>query len=419
MDTALLSDPRVVALHDALGLIIGDRPAAVSPELVDTVTAWDQVVLSLPLFESLSPEEAVYALVGVERLRRRVDAAVVVLSQSLRAGRDTVAALSRATNMSNREAKQYVRVARQRDVVPEIVEELANGGLSLEHASALASTDADTARSLIPHATNERVDEFRVRVRKADVDKAGGNRRARQVAERSVRFGATDEGSLRATIVLPETEGVEFRNTLEHLCDAAYRQQYPERASALGGHQVPPKDQRLADALVAWMRGQQSGSGRPAVVVVVDGESLECTRLPNDPIDRAEAAGLLGRAQLCALIRDRTTHETIQFGRNRRLASPLQKLLLAVRFGYCAIDGCYEPALGADSDHIIPFARGGLTDDAAMQPLCHRHHPEKTETEQHGHDAHNRNGEHNKHGEHNRHGPPGAHAPPRRGRARR
>jgi hypothetical protein len=355
----------------------------VPAELTQAVAAWDDVSLSIGLFESLTPEQASFALASADRLRRRVDAAIVVLTQSLRAGRDTVAAVSRATHMSNSAAKHYARVARQRDAVPEIVDELAAGSLSLEHASALAATDSDTARSLIPHARNERVDEFRIRVRKADVEKAGADRRARQLAERSVRFGTTDEGSMRATIVLPEAEGVEFRNSLDQLCDALYREQYPERAATVGGHHAPPKDQRIADALVAWIRGQISGPGRPAVVVVVDGATLECTRLPNDPIDRAEAAGLMDRAQLYALIRDKTTNETIRFGRNRRLASPLQKLLLAVRFGYCAIDGCYEPAMGADADHIIPFARGGLTNDAAMQPLCSLHHTHKTETEQH------------------------------------
>jgi hypothetical protein len=403
MDSALLPDPRLVALHHALGLINPQQPPVdrdIPPELSDLISAWDSVALPIGVLESLTAEEAAHALASADRLRRRVDAAIVVLSQSLRAGRDTVAALSRTTNMSNNAAKHYARVARQRDVVPEIVDELAAGGLSLEHASALACTDADTARSLIPHATKERVDEFRARIGKTEVDRAGNDRRARQLAERSVRFGVTDEGSLRATIVLPEAEGVEFRNTLNQLCDTAYRQQYPDRAATLGGHHTPPKHQRLADTLVAWMRGQQTGSGRPAVVVVVDAETLDCTRLPNDPIDRTEAAELTGRAQLYALIRDRTTHETIRFGRNRRLASPLQKLLLAVRYRYCAIDGCYEPASESDSDHIIPYAQGGLTNDTTMQPLCHKHHANKTETEQHGHS------------------PPSTHTPPHNRRCR-
>jgi hypothetical protein len=404
VEVALFSDPRAVALHDALGLIEAGTPSGVSElrgelpvELLDAVAGWDAVLLPIGWFETLSPEQARYALVAVDRLRRRADAAIVVLSQALRAGRDTVASLSRATHMSNSTARQYSRVARQREQVPEIVEQLADGALSLEHASALASTDAETARSLVEHATNERVDDFVARVRKADVEKAGAKRRERQLAERGVRFSTTAEGSVKATIVLPDAEGVEFRSTLEQLADTAYRQKYPERARKLGGHEAPPLDKRLADALVAWMRGQLTGPGRPAVVVTVNAETLECTRLPNDTIPPEEAAELLQRAQVYGLIRDHTTNETIRFGRNRRLATPLQKLLLAVRYGYCFVDGCYEPAMRSDADHIKPFSHGGLTNDEHLQPGCHQHHQDKTEQE---------------HGEHR------AHAPPTRNRTR-
>jgi hypothetical protein len=390
MDTAYsplhaLGDALDAALGVAAGAPFGDPVGVpgteVSAELTAAISTWDSAMLSLPWLESLTPQQALYAIGEVDRLRRRVDAAIVVLSQALAAGRDTVAALSRATHMSNSGARQYARVARQRETVPEIVDRLAVGDLSLEHATALASLDAETARTLIDHATTERVDDFRARVKAAQIDKAGDGRRERQVAERSVRFGTTPEGSIKATIVLPEADGTEFRNTLDQLCDIAYKQDHPDRASTVGGHDVAPREQRLADAFVAWMRNKLSGPGQPAVVVVVDADTLECTRLPNDPVSTEETATLLQRAKLYALIRDRTTHETIAFGRNRRLATPLQKLLLTIRYGYCCVDGCYEPARRCDADHIIPFARGGLTNDNDMQPLCHKHHQDKTDHE--------------------------------------
>jgi hypothetical protein len=243
---------------------------------------------------------------------------------------------------------------------------------------------------LVDHATTERVDDFRARVKAALIDKAGDGRHERQAAERSVRFTTTAEGSVKATIVLPEADGTEFRNTLDQLCDIAYKQDHPDRASTVGGHDVAPREQRLADAFVAWMRNKLSGPGQPAVVVVVDAETLECTRVPNDPVSSEETATLLQRAKLYALIRDRTTHETIAFGRNRRLATPLQKLLLTVRYGYCAVEGCYEPAQRCDADHIIAFARGGLTNDTDLQPLCRKHHQDKTDHENTVSDKHSR-----------------------------
>jgi hypothetical protein len=118
------------ALGDALDAALGVSPSdarvevsgELSSELTAAVASWDSVMLSLPLLESLTPQQALYALGEVDRLRRRVDAAIVVLSKALGAGRDTVAALSRATHMSNSEARQYTRVARQRETVPEIVD---------------------------------------------------------------------------------------------------------------------------------------------------------------------------------------------------------------------------------------------------------------------------------------------------------
>jgi hypothetical protein len=113
------------ALDAALGVSPSDARVEVSGELVAAVAGWDSVMLSLPLLDSLTPQQALYAIGEVDRLRCRVDAAIVVLSQALGAGRDTVAALSRATHMSNSEARQYARVARQRETVPEIVDRLA------------------------------------------------------------------------------------------------------------------------------------------------------------------------------------------------------------------------------------------------------------------------------------------------------
>jgi hypothetical protein len=376
-----LGDALNAALGISPGVPSGEAPVVMSGDLIAAISTWDSMTLSLPMLESLTPQQALYAIGEVDRLRRRVDAAIVVLSQALGAGRDTVAALSRATHMSNSEARQYTRVARQRETVPEIVDRLADGDLSLEHATALASLDAETAKALVDHATTERVDDFRARVKAAQIDKAGDGRRERQAAERSVRFTTTAEGSVKATIVLPEADGTEFRNTLDQLCDIAYKQDHPDRAQTAGGHDVAPREQRLADAFVAWMRNKLSGPGQPAVVVVVDADTLECTRLPNDPVTPDETATLLQRAKLYALIRDRTTHETIAFGRNRRLATPLQKLLLTVRFGYCCVEGCYEPAQRCDADHIVPFSRGGLTNDTDMQPLCRKHHQDKTDHE--------------------------------------
>ena len=70
------------------------------------------------------------------------------------------------------------------------------------------------------------------------------------------------------------------------------------------------------------------------------------------------------------------------FGRSRRLASPLQKLALALRDGgFCVKPGCSTPWHRCDADHIIEWDDGGLTDIENLRHLCRTDcHPHRHET---------------------------------------
>ncbi|MBE3589998.1 MAG: HNH endonuclease [Firmicutes bacterium] len=48
----------------------------------------------------------------------------------------------------------------------------------------------------------------------------------------------------------------------------------------------------------------------------------------------------------------------------------------------CAVEGRVTPA--TDVDHIVPRSRGGTDVLDNLQPLCHRHHSEKTAREDGG-----------------------------------
>ncbi len=189
-------------------------------------------------------------------------------------------------------------------------------------------------------------------------------------------------GAGRRTGDLPTLEGEQVKSTLNAACDAAWRAAHPERAETLGAHDDEPREQRLADALVAVMNGTATGgSTRTAMVVTMQAETLECKILGVGPIPTEDALTLVDdpRTDIYAAVQA-TDGGIMKFGRSRRLASPLQKLALALRDGgFCTKPGCCAPWHRCDADHIVEWDDGGATDIENLRHLCgcdchpHRH----------------------------------------------
>jgi hypothetical protein len=113
---------------------------------------------------------------------------------------------------------------------------------------------------------------------------------------------------------------------------------------------------------------------RPAVIVVVDLATLSAELVPGTPISQSEAAKLVAQAEVIAAVRDSLNPIRVNFGRSKRFATAMQRLLLAATFHQCAIDGCDRSALRAHAHHTTEFAEGGATDLADLLPLCEPHH---------------------------------------------
>ncbi len=64
----------------------------------------------------------------------------------------------------------------------------------------------------------------------------------------------------------------------------------------------------------------------------------------------------------------------LRYGRSRRLASPAQRIALAVRDGGCIFPGCDRPPGWCDAHHQPGWKHGGTTNTDAMALLCRRHH---------------------------------------------
>lgn len=69
-----------------------------------------------------------------------------------------------------------------------------------------------------------------------------------------------------------------------------------------------------------------------------------------------------------------TRGEVLDLGRARRLASPAQCRILALRDRGCAHPGCHRPPKHCQAHHVIEWADGGETDIDNLVLLCDFHH---------------------------------------------
>jgi Domain of unknown function (DUF222) len=338
------------------------------------VAQWDQVRFDCSVVADCTPQEASDGLVVLEGVRRSLDAATAVLAGRLNAGRDTRAKLVRKTGMSSKQANEIVEVVKVFGSLPGSEELLSAGKVSVAQLRPLAHINTELAASVLPDAEGMGADQFVTFVKKRNAKLNAKSLTEEQEASRSVTFFETKNGCVGARIVLPPADGTELRETLNQLCDAHYRKDHPERATEVGGHDVEPRERRLADTFRVWMRDRNVGAGRPAVIVTVDAETLDAKIVPNQPISLSTAAELAARGDLYAAIRKGTQRAQLVFGRNRRLASPLQRLALMCIQHTCVWEGCNESATRCEVDHQTDFDAGGHTDIRNLRFLCPKHH---------------------------------------------
>lgn len=100
------------------------------------------------------------------------------------------------------------------------------------------------------------------------------------------------------------------------------------------------------------------------------------------PITAQAARELAANAVWRRIITDPVTGAVLDVGRTRyRPPAPLAEHIL-IRDITCVWPGCDRPASGAgvDIDHILDWARGGVTADHNLGTFCERHHVDKHQT---------------------------------------
>jgi hypothetical protein len=315
-------------------------------------------------------------LAALERLTRSIAATKTVLVGRLAAGRDTTATIVRETGMSRRSARELRGAAKVVADQPDALGLLASGQVSVEHLAHLSHVSSDSIKDLLSESINMCADDYKKSVDRHRVRRESKTLDEEQRNSRSVKFFTKPNGCVGATIVLPPVEGTQFKTVLQDLFDQAWRVKHPERAEVLSGHDDEPFDRRLADAFVGFMRGGRV-TGKPSVVVVIDAETLDAHVVPDQPITTRQALEAMARAEMYSAIKS-TKPAQLVFGRNRRVATQIQKLAMLLYGETCAAPGCSVSALQSDAHHVHWFEHGGGTDIDNLKFFCRGeqgHHP--------------------------------------------
>jgi hypothetical protein len=398
-----------------------------------SLDTWKAVSLPRVIDSEWDPETALAALSELKRLRGEFEAAVAVLVGivSVRARRDTRATVVRELGVSQGEASKILRTAKVVSALHGVAEGIAAGEYSADHVQRVAKVpESEDAAELLAVASTMSPDDFGKRVDKFLIDNVGCKRKARQQAERSVKFFETENGSVGMRAVLPETAGKLLRKNLDAIMNDQYREKYPERANVAGEREIDSLGQRLADALIEAVNGdgrsdlaedstdsedaanesllrllpdegarisklkrkknqkKYRARGRTAVIVTISLEHLEAQILGSGSIECDDAFDLIGQARTDVYFYvHEATGAPLKFGRSRRLATEMQKLAMAVREnGVCSWCSCATTWDQCEADHVPAFYPEnpgdplGQTDVDKMNLKCQCHHKHRHET---------------------------------------
>ncbi len=345
------------------------------------------------------------ALRLVRGLVERVDALVTARAESIgRAGGPVDGRLFQREHgdRSDRGARRAVARAQVLEDVPALAAAVADGGIGVAHADAVAravgqldaAVRADVLGSgawLAAEARRSSPEQLERAVRREAArlgePETAAARLARQREESSVSRWVEPEGLHHLHATLDPERGARVFAVLDAAVERAFRRAHPgsvQRAPTGGVGQ-----QRLAaSALVEALTGIGSGSGGgggPAgseLVVLVDEASLRagieqlggiCETASGVPLPVATARKLLCEAEVFPVVLGADGH-VLDHGRGRRLASREQRRALRAMHRTCVWPGCTVTFDRCHVHHLTEYRHGGRTDLAELVPVCSEHH---------------------------------------------
>ena len=293
--------------------------------------------------------------------------------------------------LTQRTARDHVRVARSLAQRPLVRSALARGELSYSKVRALsrASATEDEAGLLELARTSSAGQLERVVRGLRSAPSAGVDAAQHAHARRFVDWWWEPDGALSIRARLPAEDGSAFIEMIETAA-AALHPPAPDAHQALAAEapppsglplQRPPLGARRADALAEVAR---SGSPRTQVVLHVDEAALACTAsvaaeragetcaIEDGPAIPSETA----RRLVCdasLVIAGHARDGAVGYGRTRRVVPPPLRTVLDRRDGHCRFPGC-ERRHDLHAHHIRHWAHGGATNADNLVLLCRFHH---------------------------------------------
>ena len=296
--------------------------------------------------------------------------------------------LREAGRMSTRAANTVAKTAAGLAEMPKLAESLADGKISVEHATVAVGAAAKTSAGQVEDQLSKlaevsSVDVFAEQSRRwvnRNQPDDGAELYQQQRRNRLFKHWINEEGMGVLLAELDPTSYQQVRKAINVECDRLWRDD--------GGRDGTPDDvrtppQRMADAFVALLTdpGRRGpGSARMQLIAVADIERLRA----DDPTGVAEIVGgealpqtvlerLMCTAAVTGVVFD-GTGQPIWVGRTHRHATEAQVKAIIARDRHCTGSSCTAGPERCEIHHIVPWEQGGLTDIDKMClacPMCH------------------------------------------------
>ena len=297
--------------------------------------------------------------------------------------------LREAGRMSTRVANTVAKTAAGLAEMPKLAESLAEGKISVEHATVAVGAAAKTSAQQVDDelsrfAETSSVDVFAEQSRRwvnrnQPDDGADAHEARRQ--NRLFKHWINDEG---LGVLLAELDPTSYQQVVK-----AVNVEYDRLWRDDGGRDGKPDEirtpaQRMADALIALLTNPHRrgpGSTRMQLIAVADIERLRA----DNPTGIAEIVGgealpqtvlerLACTAAVTGVVFD-GEGQPIWVGRTHRHATEAQIRAIIARDRHCRGTGCAAGPERCEIHHIVPWEQGGLTDIDSMCLACpHCHH---------------------------------------------
>ncbi len=362
---------------------------------------------------TLSDDELGDALVDWHHLEPRLAASKARLTAAFEARRayraegskSAAAWLARKTNGSLAAMRAQTRLARRLRQMPATAEALAAGQISERHADVLASL-ADSRRKivadtfpraeakLVEYAKTMEFDGFLTSVRywESVVDEDGvEDQAADDHVSRHVHLSPTFRGNWVLDGQLDPVTGEEVHTELRRLEHELFEADWAAAKARWGDdttldHLERTAAQRRADALREMARRSAAKPAdarepRPLLVVHLGDENLTrlCELASGTVIAPGRLVPQLGEAEVERIVYAGASRRVVDLGRRSRFFTGALRRAIQLRDRRCTGLGCDTPADDCDVDHLVPFARGGRTDQANGALKCGHHNRHKSD----------------------------------------